>query len=98
MARTRRGPCPSRARANQPPAPTGRPWPATAVCGRARMITLALDASTYAGSVAVLDDARVLAEADAAMKGAHEERLMPAVAGALGRAGIAPARIERIVC
>lgn len=62
------------------------------------MITLALDASTYAGDVAVLDDGRLLAESSVAMKGADLERLMPAVAESLSRAGIEPRGIGRIVC
>jgi tRNA threonylcarbamoyladenosine biosynthesis protein TsaB len=62
------------------------------------MITLAIDASTYAGSVAVLNGAQILAERSTAMKGATEERLMPAVAGALADCGIAPAHIGRVVC
>ncbi len=62
------------------------------------MITLAVDASTYAGDIAVLDDARVLAEESVAMRGAEHEHLMPAVAAALGRAGIGPSDLDRIVC
>jgi tRNA threonylcarbamoyladenosine biosynthesis protein TsaB len=62
------------------------------------MITLAIDASTYAGDVAVLDGTIVLAESRAEMKGAEQERLMPAVAGALDRAGVAVGALERVVC
>lgn len=62
------------------------------------MITLAIDASTYAGDVALLDGNRVLAEENVAMKGADCERLMPAVAAVLERAGIAVADVERVVC
>lgn len=62
------------------------------------MITLALDASTYHGDVAVLAGSTVLAEAAVAMKGAHEENLMPAVADTLGRAGVAVDEIARVVC
>jgi hypothetical protein len=47
------------------------------------MITLAIDASTYAGDAAVLDGSRVLAEETVAMKGADCERLMPAIASVL---------------
>ena len=61
-------------------------------------ITLALDASTYEGSVAVLRDGVVVAEQTVAMRGEHEERLMPAVAAALAAAGAAPHDIQRIVC
>jgi len=62
------------------------------------MITLALDASTYVGDVALLDDDRVLAEAHTAMKGADEERLMPAVARVLAEAGVDVDDIDRVVC
>jgi tRNA threonylcarbamoyladenosine biosynthesis protein TsaB len=62
------------------------------------MITLALDASTYEGDVAVFRDGQVLAERSTAMKGAHEERLMPAVAAALDAAGVPVRDVERVVC
>lgn len=62
------------------------------------MITLAIDASTYAGDVAVLDGLEVVAEEGVAMKGAESERLMPAVVAALQRAGVRVADIGRVVC
>jgi tRNA threonylcarbamoyladenosine biosynthesis protein TsaB len=62
------------------------------------VITLALDASTYTGDVALLDDTRVLAEESLAMRDAMHERLMPAVATVLGRAGVDVRQIERVVC
>ncbi len=62
------------------------------------MITLAIDASTYRGSVAVLDDARVLAAEHVAMRGAEHEHLMPAVVAALEHAGRAARDIDRVVC
>ena len=62
------------------------------------MITLALDASTYGGDVAVLSGSTLLAESATAMKGADEERLMPAVADTLARAKIDVTAIERVVC
>jgi tRNA threonylcarbamoyladenosine biosynthesis protein TsaB len=62
------------------------------------MITLAIDASTYAGDVAVLDDRHVLAEGGVAMKGADCERLMPAVALALEQAKLRVADVDRVVC
>jgi tRNA threonylcarbamoyladenosine biosynthesis protein TsaB len=62
------------------------------------MITLAIDASTYAGDVAVLDEGRVLSERDVAMKGADRERLMPAVADALAQANLGVADVDRVVC
>ena len=62
------------------------------------MITLALDAATYVGTVAIVDDDRVLAERETAMRGRDVERLMPAVAEALHDAGISIGAIARIVC
>lgn len=73
------------------------------------MITLAVDASTYVGTVAVLSDGVLVARGEARMRGEHEERLMPAVAAVLadaaekaGRAGqgegAAWPRVDRIVC
>jgi tRNA threonylcarbamoyladenosine biosynthesis protein TsaB len=62
------------------------------------MITLAIDASTYAGDVAVLDDDTVLAESRAEMKGAERERMMPAVAATLDRAGVTIGALSRVVC
>jgi len=61
-------------------------------------LTLALDASTYTGSVAVIGDGRILAEAEAAMRGEREERLLPAVAQALADAGVGPRGVGRVVC
>lgn len=62
------------------------------------MITLALDASTYTGSVAIIDGDRVLAERDAAMRGERAERLMPTVAEALAAAQASVADVDRVVC
>ena len=62
------------------------------------MITLVLEASTYAGSTAVIDGRRVVAERAVAMRGREHEALMPSVAEALGEAGIGPGAIERVVC
>ncbi len=62
------------------------------------MITLALDASTYTGTVAVLEGTRLVAERSVAMRGQHEERLMPAVAGCLAAAGWPAVRPAQIVC
>ena len=62
------------------------------------MISLAIEASTYTGSVAVIRDGVVLAERETAMRGADEERLMPAAADALRAAGVAPNAIDRVVC
>lgn len=62
------------------------------------MITLAIEASTYTGTVAVIRDGVVVAERDTAMRGVNEERLMPAVAESLQAAGVAPNAVERVVC
>jgi len=62
------------------------------------MLTLAVDASTYAGSVALLQETRVVAEREAAMRGEREERLMPAVAAVLREGGVAPADLDRVAC
>jgi len=62
------------------------------------MITLALEASTYTGSVAVIRDGAVVVERETTMRGVDEERLMPAAAAALAEAGVAPNAIDRIAC
>jgi len=62
------------------------------------MRTLAIEASTYSGSVAVIRDGEVVCERETAMRGEREERLMPAVADALKDAGLRPSEIERVVC
>jgi tRNA threonylcarbamoyladenosine biosynthesis protein TsaB len=61
-------------------------------------LTLAVDASTYVGSVAVLRHGAVVAEREALMRGEHEERLMPAVLAALADAGAVPRDVQRVVC
>lgn len=60
--------------------------------------TLALDAATYTGSVAVVADGRLLAEREVAMRGEREERLMPAVAEALAAAEVTVRDLGAIVC
>lgn len=62
------------------------------------MITLVIEASTYAGSVALLNDDRVLGERSVAMRGRESEALMPAVADVLAEASLPVTQIERIVC
>ncbi len=62
------------------------------------MITLVLEASTYAGSTAVIDGTRVLAERSVAMRGREHEALMPAVADVLDGAAVGPGAVERVVC
>ena len=68
-----------------------------------RGITLALDGSTYAGSVALIRDGALLASrqlADAPKPGreGRAEHFMPMVAGCFAEAGIGPTSVERVVC
>ena len=62
------------------------------------MITLVLEASTYAGSVALLDGTRLLGERSVAMRGRDHEALMPAVAELMGEHGISAGALDRVVC
>jgi tRNA threonylcarbamoyladenosine biosynthesis protein TsaB len=62
------------------------------------VLVLAIDASTYSGSVALIADGAVLAEAVAAMRGEHEERLMPAISDMLSRNSIALDRVSAVAC
>jgi tRNA threonylcarbamoyladenosine biosynthesis protein TsaB len=62
------------------------------------MITLAIDASTYVGTVAVLDDDRVVGERSVTMRGEAEERLMPAVTECLRSCGWPALPVDRVVC
>jgi tRNA threonylcarbamoyladenosine biosynthesis protein TsaB len=62
------------------------------------MITLVLEAATYAGSVALVNGGRVLAERSVAMRGRDHEALMPAVAEVLAEGSVPAAQVERIVC
>ena len=61
-------------------------------------LMLAIEAATYAGTVAVLAGRELLAESEAAMRGEREERLMPAVADALRTAGVAVGDLAAVVC
>jgi tRNA threonylcarbamoyladenosine biosynthesis protein TsaB len=62
------------------------------------VITLALDASTYRGTVAVLEQDRVVVQASAPMRGRDSENLMPALDRALRDAGGGLEAVDRIVC
>jgi tRNA threonylcarbamoyladenosine biosynthesis protein TsaB len=62
------------------------------------VITLALDASTYRGSVAVLDDERLIVQSTVPMRGKDSELLMPAVDSALREAGKSLRTVERVIC
>lgn len=62
-------------------------------------LTIALDASTYDGSVALIDAAGiVVADASVAMRGKDEERLMPAIAHALASSGAKASDVAAVVC
>jgi tRNA threonylcarbamoyladenosine biosynthesis protein TsaB len=65
--------------------------------------TLAMDASTYAGSVAIFRDTELLAEkilpeSSGPMRGTREEAMMPAVLSALTESGVEKESLTRIVC
>jgi tRNA threonylcarbamoyladenosine biosynthesis protein TsaB len=62
------------------------------------MVILALDASTYTGTVAVLRNGDLIAEASVAMRGEREERLMPAVVATLGQSSFSAANIDAVAC
>ena len=62
------------------------------------MITLAIDASTYVGDVALIDDGRVVVERSVEMKDPKVDRLMPAVASVFGESGVTVRDLDRVVC
>lgn len=63
------------------------------------MIALVLDAATYSASIAVLDGDSLRASTRVEMRGADEERLLPAVAALLEEAGIRSiTALDRITC
>lgn len=62
------------------------------------MITLVLEAATYAGSTALLDGSRLVGERSVAMRGREREALMPAVADLLAEQGIPVRGVGRVVC
>lgn len=59
-------------------------------------LTIAIDASTYRASVALLDGEALVRERTVAMRDARHERLMPAVADVLG--DVAVREVDRVVC
>lgn len=61
-------------------------------------LTLAIDASTYVGTVALLRGGEVAHASEALMRGEREERLMPAVAECLSRARVSVSDIDRVAC
>jgi tRNA threonylcarbamoyladenosine biosynthesis protein TsaB len=62
------------------------------------VITLVVEAATYAGSAAVLEGGRLRGERSVAMRGREHEALMPAVAELLDEVGVVPTSIARVVC
>ena len=62
------------------------------------MLVLALDASTYAGSVALIRDGGVVGHTVAAMRGEREERLMPAISAMLESHSIAVDGLDAVAC
>ena len=61
-------------------------------------LVLALDASTYQGSAALIEGSRVLGEREVAMRGEREERLLPAVAELLESAGVKTGELALVCC
>jgi tRNA threonylcarbamoyladenosine biosynthesis protein TsaB len=59
---------------------------------------LAIDASTYDGSIAVVCDGVVRADVSVQMRGAESQGVMPAIDRALEEAGIAVRAIDRLIC
>jgi tRNA threonylcarbamoyladenosine biosynthesis protein TsaB len=62
------------------------------------VITLAIDASTYGGSVCLTRERKLIAARDVAMRDSQRERLMPAVRDVLAEAEIDASGVDRIVC
>jgi tRNA threonylcarbamoyladenosine biosynthesis protein TsaB len=68
-----------------------------------RGLTLAVDGSTYAGTVAVIRDDVVIASAQLQSSGTpgkagRDEGFLPMVATALKQAGVKPSELDRVVC
>lgn len=61
-------------------------------------LVLAIDASTYTGTVALVRAGAVVGERTAPMRGEHEERLMPAVAAVLEESGVHLSAVEAVAC
>jgi tRNA threonylcarbamoyladenosine biosynthesis protein TsaB len=62
------------------------------------VIAIVIDASTYAGTVAVIDERRVLSEREAPMRGATSDHLMPAVLDALAEARLTVSNLDAVIC
>ena len=63
-----------------------------------RALTLALDASTHAGTVALLAGAEELAASEVAMRNVGRETLLPAIVELLRTSGATIENVARIVC
>jgi tRNA threonylcarbamoyladenosine biosynthesis protein TsaB len=63
-----------------------------------RALTLALEAATSTGSVAVLRDGELLASREVAMRSGADETLLPAIDAALAEARATTRDLARIVC
>ena len=59
---------------------------------------LAIDASTYTGSAAIVRPGAVVGECSVAMRGEREERLMPAIASLMEGAGMGRADCAGVIC
>lgn len=72
------------------------------ITGHTRSFTLAIEGSTYEGSVALLTDSALIADRsvhrDQPSPGQKADRLMPAIAECLEEAGVVRGEIKRIVC
>ena len=62
------------------------------------MLVLALDASTYAGSVALIREGVVIGESTAAMRGEREERLMPAISALMESQSVSVDSLDAVAC
>lgn len=62
------------------------------------MLVLALDAATYSGSVALIRDNIVSAQSEVAMRGKHEERLMPALVAMLSDRSVPVESLDAVAC
>ncbi len=61
-------------------------------------LTLALEAATSTGSVAILRGRELLASREVAMRSGAEEHVLPAIDAALTEAGATTRDLERVVC
>lgn len=61
-------------------------------------LTLVIESSTLRGSAAVFDGGELIASVEARLRDREAERLMPAVAEALSRAGVLATSLARVAC